>query len=36
VTSFEVRAVDEHGRGLGSLRHGLAFPVPYRACRIAA
>jgi hypothetical protein len=27
---LEVRAVDRHGRGLGSDRHSLAFPVPYR------
>lgn len=31
VAFLEVRAVDYHGRGLGSLRHGLAFPVPYRS-----
>lgn len=34
-TGLEVRAVDRHGRGLGSERHALAFPVPYRACRVA-
>lgn len=34
VRFFEVRTVDYHGRGLGSERHGLAFPVPYRACRV--
>ncbi len=32
----EVRAVDAHGRGLGSERHALAFPVPYRALRVAS
>jgi len=32
---FEVRAVDKHGRGLGSERHATAIPVPYRAIRIA-
>lgn len=31
VAFFEVRAVDYHGRGLGSQRHSDAFPVPYRA-----
>jgi hypothetical protein len=31
----EVRAVDAHGRGLGSERHTLAFPVPYRALSTA-
>lgn len=31
----EVRAVDRDGRGLGSERHTLAFPVPYRAMRTA-
>lgn len=35
VLHFEVRAVDRHGRGLGSDRHALAFPVPYRLCRSA-
>lgn len=33
--SFEVRSVDENGRGQGSPRHHEAFPVPYRACRVA-
>lgn len=32
---FEVRAVDEHGVGLGSIRHARALPVPYRAIRLA-
>lgn len=36
VLHFEVRSVDRHGRGLGSDRHALAFPVPYRLCRSAA
>jgi hypothetical protein len=27
---YEVRAVDPVGRGLGSERHTLALPVPYR------
>lgn len=31
---IEVRAVDDHGRGLGSERHERAFPVPYRAIRV--
>lgn len=31
VTSYEVRMVDRNGRGIGSERHALAFPVPYRA-----
>lgn len=31
VESYEVRAVDRHGRGLGSKRHGSAIPVPYRS-----
>lgn len=31
VQSLEVRAVDPHGRGLGSERHGSALLVPYRA-----
>lgn len=35
VEHLEVRAVDDHGRGLGSDRHTLAFPVPYRAVRSA-
>jgi hypothetical protein len=34
VRFFEVRAVDENGRGLGSDRHSLAFPVPFRLCRV--
>lgn len=33
---LEVRAVDAHGRGLGSERHALAFPVPYRLARVAS
>jgi hypothetical protein len=33
VESFEVRTVDRNGRGLGSLRHGQAFPIPYRLVR---
>jgi len=36
VNSFEVRSVDTFGRGLGSERHTLAFPVPYRLCRQSA
>lgn len=28
---YEVRAVDKHGRGLGSERHATALAVPYRA-----
>lgn len=35
VDSLEVRAVDYNGRGLGSDRHSLAFPVPYRAAKLA-
>ena len=35
VTSFEVRAVDRNGRGLGSERHALAFPIPYARVRTA-
>lgn len=35
VDSLEVRSVDRHGRGLGSERHELAFPVPYRLVRSA-
>lgn len=31
----EVRSVDAHGRGLGSERHGKAFPVPFRNLRSA-
>lgn len=31
----EVRPVDAHGRGVGSERHTLAFPVPYRAMTTA-
>lgn len=31
VRFMEVRAVDRHGRGLGSERHATAIPVPYRA-----
>lgn len=34
VRNYEVRAVDQFGRGLGSDRHKLAFPVPYRANRL--
>lgn len=34
VESFEVRATDPHGRGLGSPRHALAFPVPFRLCKV--
>lgn len=34
VEFFEVRAVDRHGRGLGSERHTLAHPVPFRAAKI--
>lgn len=34
VAYFEVRAVDQDGRGIGSERHTLAFPVPFRNCRI--
>lgn len=30
VSFMEVRAVDRHGRGLGSERHERAIPVPYR------
>lgn len=33
VLWLEVRAVDYHGRGLGSERHRDAFTVPYRAVR---
>lgn len=33
VEHFELRAVDSNGRGLGSDRHTLAFPIPYRQCR---
>lgn len=36
VKAVEVRAVDSHGRGIGAERHSYAFPVPYRAARIAA
>lgn len=32
---FEVRAVDKHGRGLGSERHATAIIAPYRAVRSA-
>lgn len=32
--AVEVRAVDRHGRGLGSERHGQAFTVPCRSFRI--
>lgn len=35
VMAFEVRAVDAKGGGLGSVRHALAVPVPYRALRTA-
>lgn len=35
VEWVENRSVDNHGRGLGSERHGLAMPVPYRALRMA-
>lgn len=31
VDFMEVRAVDRHGRGLGSERHERAIPVPYLA-----
>lgn len=34
VAYFELRAVNQDGRGLGSDRHTLAFPVPFRNCRI--
>lgn len=34
VAHFEVRQVDQDGRGLGDDRHTLAFPVPFRNCRI--
>jgi len=34
VDQVEVRAVDRHGRGLGSLRHGLAFTVPCAALKV--
>jgi hypothetical protein len=34
VRSFEVRAVDVHGRGLGSERHASAIVLPYRALRV--
>lgn len=30
VQYFEVRAVDENGRGIGSERHLLALTIPYR------
>lgn len=33
-TGLEIRAVDRHGRGLGSERHAVAHPVPYRALRV--
>lgn len=33
VEFYEVRAVDRHGRGLGSERHGIAHPVPYRTVK---
>lgn len=38
VKHFEVRSVDQHGRGLSSAaddRHARAFPVPYIAARAA-
>ncbi len=35
VKAFEVRAVNANGRGLGSYRHTLAFPIPYRALSTA-
>lgn len=34
VRFLEVRQVDSHGRGLGSERHALAFPVPHRNCTL--
>jgi len=36
VGSFEVRAVNRHGVGLGSDRHGRAIPVPYIRIRPAS
>lgn len=36
VRFFEVRAIDPRtGKGLGSLRHDVAVPVPFRALRTA-
>lgn len=35
ATTFEVRAVDKHGKGLGSARHATAIIAPYRAVRSA-
>ncbi len=35
VKDFEVRAVDQFGRGLGSGRHERAIIAPYRAVRSA-
>jgi hypothetical protein len=35
VASFEVRATDRHGRGLGSDRHARAITVPYRSHKAA-
>lgn len=34
VESFEVRAVDRHGRGIGSDRHARAIPVVYGSVRL--
>lgn len=35
IKFYEVRAVDRHGRGLGSARHAEALTVPYRNHRKA-
>lgn len=35
VQTFDVRAVDRHGRGLDSERHATAIVAPYRAVRSA-
>lgn len=35
VETFEVRAVDAHGRGLGSKRHETALTARYRDCRVS-
>jgi hypothetical protein len=32
VESFEVRAVNRHGQGLGSDRHATAIPIPTSRC----
>lgn len=34
IRDYEVRAVDRHGRGLGSERHARAIPVPFRRARL--